>query len=314
MILGTTSAPCAAASIGNMQKPIIEVSGLTRRYGDFTAVDNISFQVAKGTCFGLLGTNGAGKTSTLDILEGLASATSGSVQVLGMDPIAQRKKLRPHLGIMLQHGALPVELSVKETLVMWAGTCSTPKPVEEILESVDLLHKADTRVGSLSGGEQRRLDLACALVGSPSVIFLDEPTTGLDPESRANTWELLANLKASGVTMVLTTHYLEEAEMLCDSMVIMHRGVIRAQGSVKEIRQALPAQISFSLNNHHLSLPQLDGTVSTHGDIVVVHTQQLQKDAFALLSWADANSVELRQFSAQPASLMQVFESIAKQP
>ncbi|MGO2842364.1 MAG: ABC transporter ATP-binding protein, partial [Corynebacterium variabile] len=195
--------------------PVIRVRDLTRTYRPagkkkdaYTAVDGISFDVHRGEVYGLLGTNGAGKTSSLEVIEGLAAATDGSVAIFGHDPQTDRDLVRPDLGIMLQNGGLPKELTVAETMRMWAGTCSAPRPTAEVLAEVDLTHRLTTRVGSLSGGEQRRLDLACALLNDPRVIFLDEPTTGLDPESRARTWELLAGLKARGVTMVLTTHYL----------------------------------------------------------------------------------------------------------
>lgn len=208
--------------------PVITATDLNRHYPSgrtsFVAVDNVSFHVERGEVFGLLGTNGAGKTSTLEILEGLAPADGGEVRVLGLDPVTDRQALRPQLGIMLQSGGLPAALTVAETMRMWAGTCSTLRDIDEVLVDVDLTHRADVKVGALSGGEQRRPDLACALVGDPRVIFLDEPTTGLDPESRRNVWGLLEGLKERGATMVLTTHYLEEAERLCDRIAIMHEG------------------------------------------------------------------------------------------
>ncbi|WJY67001.1 putative ABC transporter ATP-binding protein YbhF [Corynebacterium auris] len=153
----------------------IEVDKLTRKYGDYTAVDSISFSVHPGEVFGLLGTNGAGKTSALEVVEGLAKADGGRVRINGMDPYQQHAKVRPRLGIMLQSGGLPQALTVKESLAMWAGTCSTPRPVGEVMDEVELSHRDDVTVGALSGGEQRRLDLACALLGEPSVLFLDEP-------------------------------------------------------------------------------------------------------------------------------------------
>lgn len=295
----------------------ITVSDLTRTYGtkkqSFSAVNGISFEVREGEVYGLLGTNGAGKTSTLDILEGLVAPTSGTVRVLGFDPIADRAKVRRHTGIMLQDGGLPSALTTRETLEMWAGTCSTPAPIDDTLELVDLAHKANTKVGALSGGEQRRLDLACALVGQPTVLFLDEPTTGLDPESRRNVWNLLRDLKRQGVTMVLTTHYLEEAEALCDRLCIMHRGEMAVEGTLSEVAARADSLISFDTDGAYV--PELPGT-DTIRDLstVTIRTSRLQRDTLALLEWAHDNGVELKDFSARSASLEQVFIDIAGTP
>lgn len=296
----------------------IEVRNLQRRYGEFTAVDGISLHVARGEAYGLLGTNGAGKTSTLEILEGLALPTSGEARVLGMDPVADRARLRPHTGIMLQSGGLPRALSVGETLKMWAGTCTSPQPIDDVLADVQLTHKRDVKVGALSGGEQRRLDLACALLGSPDVVFLDEPTTGLDPESRRRVWALLRELKSRGVTTVLTTHYMEEAEFLCDRIAIMHGGRIEVEGTTAELTNTVASTITFVLHSATSpALPTLPGSLvyrneTSDGTRVSVHTSQLQEDAFAILQWAREQGVELSQFAAQPASLERVFHGIAE--
>lgn len=290
----------------------IEVRKLKREYGDFTAVDGVSLHVARGEVYGLLGTNGAGKTSTLEVMEGLARPTGGEVRVLGGDPVADRSRVRPYTGIMLQSGGLPQALTVDETLAMWAGTCSKPLRIDDIVRDVQLDHRRDVKVGSLSGGEQRRLDLACALVGDPAVLFLDEPTTGLDPESRRRVWELLNALKDRGVTMVLTTHYLEEAEQLSDRIAIMHRGRIEIEGTKAELTETVASEIAFSLHDAAPPLPDLPGT-STHraGGRVTISTSRLQDDTFALLRWADQHGVVLDEFAARPASLEQVFHNIA---
>ncbi len=299
----------------------IEVTNLRRNYGEFTAVDGVSLEVAHGEVYGLLGTNGAGKTSTLEILEGLAHPTAGKVRVLGLDPLAQRAQVRPHTGIMLQSGGLPQTLTVTETLTMWAGTCSTPLPVDAVLGDVDLQDRRDVKVGSLSGGEQRRLDLACALVGDPSALFLDEPTTGLDPESRRRVWELLQRLKDNGVTIVLTTHYLEEAERLCDRIAIMHRGRIELEGTIAQLANTVAAEIEFTLAADAPPPPELPGTTTrrpsdretggTRGTRVTIATTQLQNDTFAILHWAHEHNVTLGQFAARSASLEQVFHRVA---
>lgn len=296
---------------------VIEVDNLQRRYGEFTAVDGISLHVARGEVYGLLGTNGAGKTSTLEILEGLAAPSAGEVRVLGMDPVADRVRLRPYTGIMLQSGGLPRALSVEETLTMWAGTCTAPLSIDGVLADVQLTHKREVTVGALSGGEQRRLDLACALLGNPDVVFLDEPTTGLDPESRRRVWELLRGLKDRGVTIVLTTHYLEEAEFLCDRIAIMHGGRIEVEGTTTELASTVPSTIEFVLHSTSApALPNLPGALVHSTDIsegtkVSVHTSRLQDDASAILQWARERNLELAQFVAQPANLERVFHGVA---
>jgi ABC-2 type transport system ATP-binding protein len=303
--------------------PAISVRDLTRTYRSrkkkdtYTAVKGVSFDVHHGEVYGLLGTNGAGKTSTLEIVEGLAAPTAGTVRVLDKDPVADRAWIRPELGIMLQSGGLPKELTVTETMRMWAGTCSTPLPVDDVLDEVDLGHRTDVRVGSLSGGEQRRLDLACALLNDPSVIILDEPTTGLDPESRSRTWELLASLKNRGVTMILTTHYLEEAERLADRIAIMDRGVIAVEGRLDELAATEGAEISFTLPQAATGrmqdvFPTFPGAqVTRDGEHLRIETSHLQRDTHRLLDWAAANDVTLGHFSARPASLERVFSKIA---
>lgn len=294
----------------------IEVTGLKRRYGDFTAVDGISLHVAPGEVYGLLGTNGAGKTSTLEVMEGLAEPSEGTVRVLGHDPVSGRASVRPYTGIMLQSGGLPQALTVEETVTMWAGTCSAPLPTDEVLRRVQLEHRSDVKVGSLSGGEQRRLDLACALVGNPTLVFLDEPTTGLDPESRRHVWGLLKALNNAGVTMVLTTHYLEEAEFLCHRIAIMHRGNIEVEGTPAQLTETVPSAISFGLGGGvpDLSgLPDLPGTATHLADgHVTITTSHLQRDTLSILQWADQHSVVLENFAARPASLEQVFQRIAE--
>lgn len=307
--------------------PAISVQDLTRTYQSkkkkdaYTAVKGVSFDVRPGEVYGLLGTNGAGKTSTLEIVEGLAAPTNGTVRVLDKDPVAARAQIRPELGIMLQSGGLPKELTVSETMRMWAGTCSTPLPIDDVLGEVDLNHRTDVRVGSLSGGEQRRLDLACALLNDPSIIILDEPTTGLDPESRSRTWELLATLKNRGVTMILTTHYLEEAERLADRIAIMNNGVIAVEGRLDELAATEGAEISFTLPQSGAAgsggrmqdiFPSFPGAqVTRDGEQLRIETSRLQEDTHRLLDWAATNNVSLGHFSARPASLERVFSKIA---
>ncbi|SER07419.1 ABC-2 type transport system ATP-binding protein [Lentzea xinjiangensis] len=289
----------------------IEVRGLTRRYsGGFEAVRNVSFDVERGEMFALLGTNGAGKTSTVEVVEGLSRPAEGTVRVLGHDPFSERRLVRPRVGVMLQEGGFPPDLTVSEATGMWAGTLTSPRPVDEALSLVDLTHRASVRVKQLSGGERRRLDLALALLGKPEVLFLDEPTTGLDPESRRNTWKLIRALLLEGVTVLLTTHYLEEAQALADRLAIMHRGRIVAQGTVSEVVDAYPARISF-VPPEGVPLPVVvEAEVSGR---VTVRTNNLQESLHELLSWAHANGVVLSGLDARSASLEEAFLAIAEE-
>lgn len=307
----TTALPKPVISRDRGRMTAIEVKDLTRRYdGGFEAVRGVSFDVERGEMFALLGTNGAGKTSTVEVVEGLTRPAAGSVSVLGHDPFRERSLVRPRMGVMLQEGGFPPDLTVTEATQMWAGTLSRPRPVDEALSLVDLTHRASVRVKQLSGGERRRLDLALALLGRPEVLFLDEPTTGLDPESRRNTWELIRQLLREGVTVLLTTHYLEEAQALADRLAIMHRGRIVAQGTVSEVVEAYPARISF-VPPVGVALP-----VVTSEDVpgrVTVRTNNLQETLHELLAWAHVNDVALSGLDARSASLEEAFLAIAEE-
>jgi ABC-2 type transport system ATP-binding protein len=303
---------------------IITVEGLRRRYGPagrrgFDAVREVSFSVRGGELFALLGTNGAGKTSTLEVVEGLAPPTSGVVRVLGHDPYRGRRLVRPRIGIMLQEGGFPTDLTVAETGRMWAGTLTSSRPVTEALDLVDLRHRAGVRVNQLSGGERRRLDLAVAILGRPEVLFLDEPTAGLDPESRRRTWRLVRELLESGTTVVLTTHYLQEAEELADRLAILHRGRILRTGTPAEVGASQPARISFRLPpDAREPVPGLPGAVGTDGAdgrtgrAVVVRTRDLQRTLTALLGWASARDLVLGDLNARSASLEEAFLALAR--
>ncbi|MEZ7006902.1 ABC transporter ATP-binding protein [Streptomyces sp. AD55] len=302
------------------QEHVIEVTGLRRVYGGgFEAVRGIDFSVRRGEVFALLGTNGAGKTSTVELLEGLAAPAGGRVRVLGHDPHTERAAVRPRTGVMLQEGGFPSELTVAETTRMWAGCVSGARPEQEALELVGLSGKARTRVKQLSGGERRRLDLALALLGEPEVLFLDEPTTGLDAEGRRATWDLVRALRDGGTTVLLTTHYLEEAESLADRLAILHRGRIAATGTPAEVTAAQPARISFALPEGYFvgDLPPLGelGVTGheTDGRTVRLRTRDLQRAATALLVWADRAGVELRGLDIRSASLEEAFLRIAEQ-
>ncbi|MFF8968590.1 ABC transporter ATP-binding protein [Streptomyces sp. NPDC014995] len=304
----------------NGEEHVIEATGLRRVYGGgFEAVRGISFHVNRGEIFALLGTNGAGKTSTVELLEGLERPDGGEIRVLGHDPYADRAAVRPRTGVMLQEGGFPSELTVKETARMWAGCVSGARPVEEALALVGLAGKAGVRVKQLSGGERRRLDLALALLGEPEVLFLDEPTTGLDAEGRRDTWDLVRALRDAGTTVLLTTHYLEEAEGLADRLAILHQGRIAAAGTPAEVTAAQPSRISFELPEGYFvgDLPPLDELgVSGHevdGRHVRLRTRQLQRAATGVLVWAERAGVELRGLDVRSASLEEAFLGIARE-
>jgi ABC-2 type transport system ATP-binding protein len=213
--------------------PAIRCAGLVKRYGDLTAVAGLDLTVQAGECFGLLGPNGAGKTTTIEILEGLTPADAGDVMVLGQrwEGGAADRRLRERLGIQLQETKLPEKLSVEETVRLFASFYGHAHTVDEVLALVELGEKRRAWYSKLSGGQKQRLAVACALVSKPELLFLDEPTTGLDPQSRRQLWDVIARFRAAGNTVLLTTHYMEEAERLCDRVAIMDHGAMIALGS-----------------------------------------------------------------------------------
>jgi ABC-2 type transport system ATP-binding protein len=292
--------------------PAIEVIALGRRYGAFPAVRGISFEVHPGEVFALLGVNGAGKTSALEVLEGLAGPSEGSVRILGHDPQRDRAAVRRHLGVMLQFSGLPGDLTVQETVHTWARTLTAPRPVGEALEQVDLVGRAAVRVRSLSGGERRRLDLALALLGRPRVVVLDEPTTGLDPQSRRTVWQLVRELADGGAAVVLTTHHLDEAEELADRIAILRAGLIVASGTPEEIAASQPSTIRFTVPEHAPPLPRIAGMqIVVPAPQVEVRTFALQPTLAQLLAWAAENALELTGLQARAASLEQAFFAVA---
>ncbi|MFI1354803.1 ABC transporter ATP-binding protein [Streptomyces sp. NPDC020898] len=304
----------------NGHEHVIEVTDLRRVYGGgFEAVRGVSFSVGRGEIFALLGTNGAGKTSTVELLEGLAPPAGGRVRVLGHDPYTERAAVRPRTGVMLQEGGFPSDLTVGETARMWAGCTSGARPEAEALALVGLARRTDVRVKQLSGGERRRLDLALALLGNPEVLFLDEPTTGLDAEGRRDTWELVRELRAGGTTVLLTTHYLEEAEDLADRLAILHEGRIAAAGTPAEVTASQPSRISFELPQGYFvgDLPPLGSLgvsgYEEEGRVVRLRTYELQRAATRLLVWAEGAGVALRGLDVRSASLEEAFLRIARE-
>lgn len=290
--------------------PVIDVERLNLNYGDFHAVKDLSFQVGKGELYALLGTNGAGKTSTLETVEGHREATSGTVRVFGHSP-RDRRAVRHRMGIMLQESGFSPDLTVRESVRLIGKLSQRTDRVERVLSIVDLTHKGGTLVSQLSGGEKRRLDFATAVYGSPELIFLDEPTTGLDIQSRDALWDAVDKLREDGSTIVLTTHYLEEAQQRADRIGLMHKGTFHQEGTVTELTRTLPATIRFSLP---AGTPAPPPGAAREGDgTFVVETFGLQDDLYALLGWAHANAVELRELQAGPTRLDDVFRSIGSE-
>ena len=291
--------------------PVIDVERLNLSYGDFHAVKDLSFQVETGELYALLGTNGAGKTSTLEIIEGHRTATSGTVRVFGKSP-RDRRAVRPRMGIMLQESGFSPDLTVRESVQLIGKLTRRTDQAERVLAVVDLTRKATTKVSQLSGGEKRRLDFATAVYGTPELIFLDEPTTGLDIQSRDDLWDAVDRLREDGSTVVLTTHYLEEAQQRADRIGLMHRGTFHRQGTVSELTRTLPAAIRFSLATPApapaLALP-LQATRESDGKFLI-ETFGLQKDLHTLLLWAQEHAVELRDLQAGPTRLDDVFRAL----
>jgi ABC-2 type transport system ATP-binding protein len=292
----------------------IVVADLRKDYGPLRAVDGISFEVHPGEVYALLGHNGAGKTTTVEILEGFRERTAGEVSVLGADPTAGGRALRDRIGIVLQRSGIEPELEVAESVDLYGSPYRRRRPTAEVLELVGLVDQAGQRVGSLSGGQVRRLDLALAIVGHPELLFLDEPTTGFDPAARRRAWELVEALCAEGVTVLLTTHYLDEAEHLADRVGVMASGRLVAEGS--------PAELVASLGDTEVSflLPDIDGDglrgllpagARVAGRHVSFTTRTATADVAAVTGWAATHGLELEGLSVHRPSLEDVFLGLA---
>jgi lipooligosaccharide transport system ATP-binding protein len=234
---------------------LIHASGLTKRFGDFTAVDGIDFELRRGEAFGFLGPNGAGKSSTMRMIGCVSPPTGGTLSILGLDPVADGPAIRARLGVVPQEDTLDVELTVRENLLIYGRYFGLPRPViaertARLLDFVQLSERADDQVEPLSGGMKRRLTIARSLINEPEVLILDEPTTGLDPQARHVVWDRLFRLKQQGVTLILTTHYMDEAEQLCDRLVVMDGGKIAAEGSPRELIETYSTAEVLELRFH----------------------------------------------------------------
>lgn len=293
--------------------PVISVENLHKTYGDIHAVNGVNLQIVKGEIFGLLGPNGAGKTTLVEILEGHFGHTSGSVQVLGMEPMAAGRSVRDRLGIVPQQAGFEVNLTVYEHLATFAGYYSRAFDVDELLELVDLTSKRNARVGRLSGGQQRRLDLAIALVGDPDIVFLDEPTTGLDIHARTRAWDTVSAMRGIGKTVFLTTHNMVEAQHLCDRVAVMNEGQIAAIGKPDEL---LPDQYggTIAFKNSQITLKDLPLTLAAQGrsssDQIVLNVQDTPDSLHELLNWARKSEIKLESLEVRRPDLEDLYLSI----
>jgi ABC-2 type transport system ATP-binding protein len=274
---------------------VIEVTGLRKSYGDLEAVRGIDLRVERGEVFALLGPNGAGKTTTVEILEGYRERTAGEVRVLGLDPARRDRALRERVGIVLQSTGIDPYLTVRETVELYAGYFPRPRGVDEVIELVGLTEKRDERVIRLSGGQQRRLDVAIALAGDPELLFLDEPTTGFDPGARRGAWEIVRNLAALGKTVFLTTHYMDEAENLAHRVAVISGGEIVAEGPPGSIggRHLAETLIRFRIPSGAGGPPAVPGAVVRSNGLVEIRTETPTSTLHELTGWAMAGGVEL---------------------
>ncbi|MFN8638555.1 MAG: ABC transporter ATP-binding protein [Dehalococcoidia bacterium] len=286
----------------------IRVRGLRRRYGDLEAVRGLDLEIHRGEVFALLGPNGAGKTTTVEILEGYRPRTDGEVSVLGFDPARGERALRERVGIVLQETVADQYLTVREMVEMYRGYFPHPGGVDETLALVGLIEQADTRVRRLSGGQRRRLDVALGIIGDPDLLFLDEPTTGFDPSARREAWEMVRGLRALGKTVLLTTHYLDEAQQLADRVGIMARGRLIALGTPDQlIRAGGEAAIEFDYGAELGPLPDLPAPVSRADGRVSIVTAEPTRVLQPLTAWALAAGRELGNLEVTHPTLEDVY-------
>ena len=286
----------------------ISVKGLKKNYGKNAALRGVDLEIREGEIFALLGPNGAGKTTFVEILEGFRRRDAGEVQVLGLDPDHQPMALKARVGIVLQSSGMDRYLNVVETVSMYSSYYPHPRPVEEILSLVGLESKRNERVLRLSGGQQRRLDVAIALAGNPDLLFLDEPTTGFDPSARREVWEVIKNLRGLGKTVVLTTHFMDEAQYLADRLAIIANGQIVAQGNPETLagRDRMLATVHFSLPPDVELPPQFDVT-SRANNVFEVRTSQITQYLCELTSWALSTGVDLEDLRVERPTLEDVY-------
>jgi ABC-2 type transport system ATP-binding protein len=295
---------------------VISVEDLRKSYGDIQRIHGITFDVRHGEILGFLGTNGAGKTTTIEILEGYRSRNEGHVSVLGVDPAHATRAWRNRIGLVLQECELDPVYTVRETVAIFARYFSSPTDVDATVEAVGLAGKANDRVGQLSGGQKRRLDVGIGLVGDPEILFLDEPTTGLDPLARREMWTLIERLRDAGKTIFLTTHYMDEAQHLADRIIILRAGEIAAQGTADELSAGLGYHSEVTFDPYvGIDLARLSSVVGRAVTVsessVRFETDHVQDDLRLLLEWAQVEHVTLTNLQAIRPSLDDVFVRLA---
>lgn len=300
----------------------IEVNGLTKSYrtkaGETVdAVKGIDLHVEEGEILAFLGSNGAGKTTTIEILEGFRDRTSGEVLVLGQDPQTAPLSWREDIGIVLQESKPDQDLTARESLQMYSGYYAAPRSIDEVLNLVGLTDSADQRTKALSGGQKRRLDLAIALIGDPKLIFLDEPTTGFDPSARREAWGMVEQLRAVGATVLLTTHYMDEAEHLADRIVVISNGLIAAEGTAGDLADQVELRTRIAWDPAEVpidALPErIRAELTTSSDHVVIETTDVTDVVHALSHWAATNSARLDSLSVQRPNLEDTFLRLTEQ-
>jgi ABC-2 type transport system ATP-binding protein len=296
-----------------MSEIAISVGGLRKSYGSHEAVRGIDFEVQRGEVFGFLGANGAGKTTTIEILEGYRDRSGGEVSVLGVDPETPTREWRQRIGLVLQECELNPNMTVRETLSLFANFYPDPRGVEETIEVVDLADKADERAARLSGGQKRRLDVALGLIGDPDLLFLDEPTTGFDPSARRGAWRMIEGLRELGKTIFLTTHYMDEAQHLADRLAILREGELVAMGTADELSAGLGREtvVRFRLPSgiglERVAAALDDGQPELVGELVTLRTPDAQRALYRLTSWAEDEGIRLEALEATRPSLEDVF-------
>lgn len=295
--------------------PAIEVKGLVKHYGDVKAVDGVDLTIETGEVFALLGPNGAGKTTTVEILEGHLDRDAGEVRVLGFDPAAESRDYRERIGIVLQSTSVIRELSVREAVDLFGKMYPNPMSTDEVIEIVGLADKADARIKTLSGGQVRRVDLGLGIVGDPDLIFLDEPTTGFDPSARRSSWSLVHSLRSLGKTILLTTHYMDEAQNLSDRVAVIAGGKIVAEGSPVTLggRAGAEARVSFVLPDGAGDIPEPFRASPNREGIVEVATATPTEDLHRLTEWAVRRQIELERLAVTRPSLEDVYLSITEE-
>ena len=298
-----------------MPAPVIHASGLRKAYGDVEAVRGIDLEVSEGEIFAFLGPNGAGKTTTVEIFEGYRERTGGDVSVLGVNPGAATREWRERVGIVLQQCRMRPELTVRETLDLYAGYYREPADVARTIAHVGLDGKADSRAGTLSGGQLRRLDVAVALIGDPDLLFLDEPTTGFDPSARRQAWDVIAGLRELGKTVFLTTHYMDEAQVLADRVAILVGGRIVAEGPPNRLgREANTTEIRFIADGIDPAAVPLAGATAVHdGRFLVARTAEPVKALGELTAWALREGKELTGLQVGAPSLEEFYLELTEE-